>query len=89
MFSGRIPMGLIPGLARANPFASQLGSTQVGGGLALVGTNYSAIYLWFDTTLASSGMSSVILTPGGGGGNLLIVRPTGEYLFGYSIYHFY
>ena len=58
-------------------------------GLALVGTDYSIIYLGFDTTLVSSGARPVTLTPGGGGINLLIVRATGKHFFGYSIYLFY
>jgi len=74
---------------RAHPFASRLGVVQVSQGLALLNIYYTNMYLGSDTTLVSPGASPVTLTPGGGGGNFSIVRPTGKYLFGYSIYLFY
>ena len=77
---------LAPG---CTPFPSHLGGTQVSWGLALLGYNHFIVYLGFDTTLVSSGAGPVTLTPGGGGMNSLIVRPTGKYLFRYSIYLFY
>ena len=46
------------------PFPSQLGTTQVSWGLALVYINYFIVYLGFVTTLGSFGDSLVTLTPG-------------------------
>jgi len=77
---------LAPG---CSPFPSRSGTTQVSRGLGLVHNNCAVVCLEFDTTPVSSGASPVTLTPGGGGGNLFIVRPTGKYLFVYSVYLFY
>jgi len=55
---------LAPG---CTPFPSRLGGTQVSWGLALLGYNHFTVYLGFDTTLVSPGISPVTLTPGGVG----------------------
>ena len=70
------------------PSTMRSGVTQVSWGLPQVGTNYSTIYLGFDTTLVSSGASPVTLAPGDGGVNPPIARPTGEYYSRYSRYLF-
>jgi hypothetical protein len=60
-FWERVASMLVHGLTL---FPSQLGTTQVSWGLALICTNHCIIYLEFETTLRWFGEGLVTLTPG-------------------------
>ena len=64
-----------------SPLLSQLGTTQVSQGLALLYIMSTDMYLGFDTSLVSSGTSPVTLASGGEGRKLLIASATDKWLF--------
>ena len=70
------------------PFPSQLGTTQVSWGLALVCINHSVVYLGFVTTLGLFGERLVTLAPGVGQGgvhipSLLVLQVSNDLAFQY------
>ena len=74
-----------------SPSPSHLGATRVSGGLALLHTNYSDVYLCFETILAPSSTCPDTLPPGWGrwDADPLLRSTTGEYLFRSSRHQFY
>ena len=74
-----------------SPFPSHFWAAQVSGGLALTGTNYSVVYLGFDTIFVSSGTSPVTLPPGWGrwGTDPLLRPATGEHRLRFFVELFY
>ena len=71
------------------PFPSRLGTTQVSRGLAPLGIDQINIRLDFETTPGPFGGGLFTLTPGWAGRKRLIVRATGKYSFGDTVYLFY
>ena len=65
-------------MLKPSPFLSHLGATQVGQGLAFLYIMSTSMYLGFDTSLVSSGISLVTLTLGGRGKKMLVVCATGK-----------